>query len=161
MTDESAHETAVRNNLAAHRQSYISSGGIRGHLMDGEPLRDGVRFNPMLLLRSKGCKSGRYFVTPLMYGNYGGEIVVAASFGGADVDPAWYLNLAANGDLAVQVATQAFSAGWREPQGEERAAVWAYMDGVSPYYAKYRAMTSREIPLVMILLREEIPVFAE
>ena len=55
----------------------------------------------------------------------------------------------------------AYTAGWREPQGEELAALWAYMDALSPYYAQYRAATRRVIPLIAILLKEPIPVFAE
>ena len=161
MTAESAHETETRNNLAGHRAAYLGSGGVEGHLLEGEPLRDGRRFNPMLLLRTTGRKSGRPFVTPLMYGSYGGELIVAASYGGADVHPSWYLNLEANGELAVQVATQAYTAGWREPEGAELKALWAYMDVLSPYYARYRTMTTRQIPLVAILLRAPIPVFAE
>lgn len=161
MAEQTAYEKHVWETLAEHRLAYIRSGGALGHLMEGEPLRDGRRFNPMCLLRTTGRKSGKQFVTPVMYGNLGGEIVVVASKGGADEHPAWYLNLKANGELAVQVATQAFTAGFREPEGEERAAVWAYMDGLSPHYAKYRGMTGREIPLVMILLKDEIPVFSE
>ena len=146
-------------NLAGHRETYLRTGGVRGHLLEGEMLRDGRRFNPMLLVRTTGRKSGRAIVTPLMYGSYGGELLVVASFGGADVHPGWYHNLTAKGDLAVQVATQAFTASWREPEGDERAAMWAYMDALSPWYPQYRRMTERVIPLVAILLKEEIPVF--
>ncbi|QZP08260.1 nitroreductase/quinone reductase family protein [Caenibius sp. WL] len=152
---------AASHPLAGHKQAYLRSGGREGHLLAGEPLRDGRRFNPMLLLRTIGRTSGQAFVTPLMYGSYGGELLVAASFGGADVHPSWYRNLTANGELAVQVATQAYTAGWREPQGEELAALWAYMDALSPYYAQYRAATRRVIPLIAILLKEPIPVFTE
>ncbi len=151
---------AAPNPLAGHRAAYLRSGGAEGHLLEGEPLRDGRRFNPMLLLRTTGRTSGRPFVTPLMYGSYGGELIVVASYGGADVHPSWYRNLKAGGALAVQVATQAYTAGWREPAGAELDALWAYMDALSPYYPRYRSMTARHIPLVALLLREPIPVFA-
>ena len=72
-----------------------------------------------------------------------------------------FRNLAANGELAVQVATQAFMASWRAPEGDELAAMWAYMDALSPWYPQYRAMTERVIPLIAILLKDEIPVFGE
>lgn len=148
-------------NLAGHRETYLRTGGAKGHLLDGEALRGGRRFNPMLLVRTTGRSSGRALVTPLMYGSYGGELLVVASFGGADVHPGWYRNLAANGELAVQVATQAFTASWRAPEGDELAAMWAYMDALSPWYPQYRAMTERVIPLIAILLKDEIPVFGE
>jgi deazaflavin-dependent oxidoreductase (nitroreductase family) len=161
MADDSAQDMAATNPLAGHRAAYLRSGGIEGHLLEGEPLRDGRRFNPMLLLRTMGRKSGRPFVTPLMYGSYGGELIVVASYGGADVHPSWYRNLKAGGELAVQVATQAYTAGWREPIGPELDTLWAYMDALSPYYPRYRNMTARQIPLVALLLREPIPVFTE
>ena len=148
-------------NLTGHRETYLETGGVRGHLLEGEPLRDGRRFNPMLLIRTKGRTSGRAIVTPLMYGSYGGELLIVASYGGADTHPGWYRNLAANGELAVQVATQAFTASWREPEGDELAAMWAYMDALSPWYPQYRAATERVIPLLAIVLGDEIPVFTE
>lgn len=156
-----ADDTSARNNLIGHREAYLRSGGAKGHLLEGEPLRGGRRFNPMLLLRTTGRTSGRHFVTPLMYGSYGGELLVVASFGGADVHPSWYRNLAANGELAVQVATQAFRAEWRELEGAELSAMWAYMDALSPWYPQYRAATERVIPLLAIVLGDEIPVFTE
>jgi deazaflavin-dependent oxidoreductase (nitroreductase family) len=141
-----------------HTGMYLQSGGAEGHIVD---VRDigGHRFTTTLLLRYVGRKSGRTIVTPLIYGDTGGEVVIVASKGGADHHPAWYLNLREMPHLEFQIATQAFRATWREPEGAERQAVWDFMAKLYPPYAAYQASTERQIPLVMMQPLEEIPVF--
>jgi deazaflavin-dependent oxidoreductase (nitroreductase family) len=104
----------------------------------------------MLLLRYVGRKSGKTMITPLIYGDIGGEVVIVASKGGADHHPAWYLNVKDGKELSFQIATQAYRATWREPQGAERSKVWEFMVSVFPPFEKYQASTAREIPLVMM-----------
>jgi deazaflavin-dependent oxidoreductase (nitroreductase family) len=99
------------------------------------------------------------YVKALIYGNVGGELVVVASKGGADRHPEWYLNILESATVGVQVATQAFEAAWREPEGAERDAVWSYMVDLFPPYADYQASTSRRIPLVMLKTIRPIEVF--
>jgi deazaflavin-dependent oxidoreductase (nitroreductase family) len=113
------------------------------------------------LIRYVGRKSGNVFITGLIYGDIGGEVVICASKGGADAHPAWYLNIQDRETVDFQIATQAFRASWREPEGEERDKVWDFMVGVFPAYAKYQASTDRKIPLVMMKPIESIPVFKE
>ena len=96
---------------------------------------------------------------PLIYGDTGGEVVIIASKGGADVHPAWYLNITAGGPVAFQIGGQAFSATWREPQGAEYAEVWAFMAKLYPPYTAYQAGTSRKIPIVMLKADKAIERF--
>jgi deazaflavin-dependent oxidoreductase (nitroreductase family) len=145
---------------AEHRRSYIRSGGAKGHIVDVREI-GGRQFTTTLLLETFGRKSGERRIVPLIYGDTGGEVVVVASKGGADVHPAWYLNLQGKTEAAFQVATQAFRGPWREPKGAERAEVWAFMEKLYPPYRDYKAATGREIPLVMLSVREEIEVFKE
>ena len=58
---------------------------------------------PILLLTVAGRKSGKRRTTPLLHGRDGDNYVVIASMGGAPKHPAWYHNLMANPDTAVQV----------------------------------------------------------
>jgi deazaflavin-dependent oxidoreductase (nitroreductase family) len=118
-------------------------------------------FTTHCLIRYLGRKSGKVFVTGLIYGDIGGEVVICASKGGADSHPAWYLNIQDRQTVDFQIATQAFRATWREPQGEERRKVWNFMVDVLPAYAKYQASTERAIPLVMMKPIEAIDVFKE
>jgi deazaflavin-dependent oxidoreductase (nitroreductase family) len=162
MSDASMAEIAKarRNWKNEHLEMYLRSGGTQGHIVDVSDI-GGHRFNTTLLLRYTGRKTGRQIIAPLNYGDIGGEVVVVASKGGADHHPAWYLNVRESKELAFQIATQAFRASWREPQGEERARVWDFMVSVFPPYKSYQASTTREIPLVMMRPLEAIEIFKE
>ena len=88
-------------------------------------------------------------------------MVICASKGGADNHPPWYLNIRDSEFIEFQIATQAFRASWREPEGAEREKIWAFMVDVFPSYATYQASTDRRIPLVMMKAIEPIEVFKE
>ena len=160
MTDQSAAEirAARRDWITEHRDVYVQSGGTEGHIMDLTSV-GGHPFTTNCLIKYKGRKSGKTFITPLIYGDIGGEVVIVASKGGADQHPAWYLNILDSKELEFQIATQTFRATWREPKGPEREKVWNFMVDIYPPYAKYQASTKREIPLVMMKAIEPIAVF--
>jgi deazaflavin-dependent oxidoreductase (nitroreductase family) len=162
MSDESSAiiRDARKDAMKEHRRSYLRSGGVEGHVADPSSA-SGHSFTTQCLIKYTGRKSGRTFITPLIYGNFAGEVVIVASKGGADSHPAWYLNIRDNPQIEFQVATQAFRGTWREPRGEERARVWAYIADVYPPYGSYQASTDREIPIVMMKPVEPIPVFRE
>lgn len=162
MSNASSTEIAQarRNWKDEHLKMYLESGGARGHIMDVADI-GGHRFTTMLLLKVTGRKSGLQRVTPLIYGDIGGEVVIVASKGGADHHPNWYLNISDSKELCFQIATQAFRATWREPQGAEREAVWDFMVGVFPPYKAYQASTQRQIPLVMMTAHEPVEIFRE
>ena len=143
-----------------HRKSYLESGGARGHIMDMSFL-GGYRYEPMCLIRYVGRKSGRTMVTGLGYVQYGGEIVIVASLGGADHHPQWYLNIEAGGPLDLQIATQAFRTTWREPGADELEDVWTWVVKSNPLFGNYRKISKRQIPLIMMSPQEEIPVFTD
>ena len=149
---------ARRDWKTDHLGMYLDSGGAEGHIVDVSDI-GGHKFTTTLLLKYVGRKSGRTIITPLIYGDIGGEVVIVASKGGADHHPAWYLNVVNSKELCFQVATQAFRASWREPKGAERAKVWDFMVGVFPPYKNYQASTKREIPLVMLSAIEPIESF--
>jgi deazaflavin-dependent oxidoreductase (nitroreductase family) len=121
----------------------------------------GHAFTTHCLLRTQGRKSGRTFITPLIYGDIGGEVVIVASKGGADQHPDWYLNLRESEDVAFQIATQAFRGTWREPEGVERHSIWNFMTEIYPPYLAYQVSTDRRIPVVMMTAVAPIDVFAE
>jgi deazaflavin-dependent oxidoreductase (nitroreductase family) len=146
--------------ISEHREKYLRSGGAEGHIMDVSAV-GGHSFTPHCLIKYKGRKSGKVFITPLIYGATGGEVVIVASKGGADQHPDWYLNICDSPSVEFQVATQGFRGTWREPQGAERDRIWAFMVDTFPAYAKYQASTKRQIPLVMIKAVEPIAVFTE
>jgi len=150
---------AARSDWAnEHRETYLSSGGTRGHIVDLSDV-GGRALTTHCLIKCVGRKSGKSYLNPLIYGNFGGELVIVASKGGADTHPEWYLNIVASNTIGVQVATQAFEATWREPEGEERHDVWAFMAHLYPPYLAYQRSTSRHIPVVMLNVVQPIDVF--
>lgn len=160
MSDDSASEIRETRKdwITEHRDAYLQSGGTQGHIMDITAV-GGHSFTTHCLIKYTGRKSGKVFITPLIYGDIGGEVVIVASKGGSDHHPAWYLNIRDADAVEFQIGTQAFRATWREPDGAERQKVWDFMVDVFPAYANYQASTDRQIPLVMMKAVAEIPVF--
>ncbi|MFA7585531.1 MAG: nitroreductase/quinone reductase family protein [Novosphingobium sp.] len=162
MSDDSSAEIRETRKdwITEHREKYLRSGGAEGHIENLLAVGGHV-FGTHLLLKYIGRKSGKVLITPLCYGDIGGEVVVVASKGGADQHPEWYLNVCARPQVEFQIATQAFRGSWREPDGAEREKVWAFMVDNFPFYASYQASTDRILPLVMMKAEEAIPVFRE
>lgn len=130
-----------------HLKLYLDSDGEEGHMWDVP----GLGSFPTLLLTTRGRKSGQPRVRPLIYGERDGDYVVVASKGGAPNHPLWYLNLAAEPSVDLQVATDKFRARARTSEGEERSALWELMAAIySPYNDYQEAAGSREIPVVVL-----------
>jgi deazaflavin-dependent oxidoreductase (nitroreductase family) len=146
--------------ISEHREMYLRSGGAEGHIMDITPV-GGHSFTTHCLIKYTGRKSGKIFITPLIYGDTGGEVIICASKGGADEHPAWFLNIRDSAEIEFQVGTQAFRGSWRLPEGEEHKKLWAFMVDVFPSYANYQSSTDRQIPLVAMKPIAPIPVFKE
>ena len=137
--------------IADHRELYLSSGGTHGHIMGFAHV--GVdKYLPSLLLQTTGRKSGRTSIVPLIYGCHGGEWVVIGSKGGTPEHPAWFLNMREMERVVIQIATQAFTAEWRQLDGEEYERVWEYMAEIFPPYLDYRRAVEggRTIPVVKL-----------
>ncbi|WP_319430868.1 nitroreductase/quinone reductase family protein [Mycobacterium sp. RTGN5] len=156
--DAAALRASRADWTAQHLATYLESGGAQGHILN---LNDvgGRTCTTHGLIRYTGRKSGQRYIKPLIYGNFGGEIVIVASKGGADSHPEWYRNVVSHDTLDVQIATQAFEASWREPEGEERHQVWEYMCHLYPPYIAYQQSTSRRIPIVMLNLLRPTAIF--
>jgi deazaflavin-dependent oxidoreductase (nitroreductase family) len=105
---------------------------------------------PIVELRTIGRRSGRPRAVILSAPVVDGErLVLVASKGGDDRNPAWYDNLVANPsvDLTVHGTTRPMTA--RPADAEERAELWPRVVAAYQGYAAYQRRTSREIPLVI------------
>lgn len=132
-----------------HLNRYLATNGEDGYLWDAS-LGGGKGMVPTLLLTTKGRKSGRDLQLPLIFGRSGDDYVVVASKGGAPEHPAWYLNLAANPDVEVQVKADKFKARAHTADAKERAALWPKMVEIYGPYADYQKKTDRQIPVVVL-----------
>jgi F420H(2)-dependent quinone reductase len=66
---------------------------------------DGFFADLVLLLTTKGWRTGRTHTVPLDYVRCGNHCVVVASNEGSDWDPAWYRNLCHHGEVQVELGT--------------------------------------------------------
>ncbi len=106
----------------------------------------------VLVLVTKGRKSGKPRSSPLMYFQFQGsdDLIIAASNYGLDHHPAWYLNVEAHPNVSVETRGEPFAATARIPQGEERAALFNKVAAANPRFARYRDATHRQIPVVAL-----------
>ena len=103
---------------------------------------------PVIIVTTRGNKSGKLRKTPLMRVEHDGEYALVASMGGAPKNPVWYYNLKANPDeVVIQDGPEPFEARVREVSGEERAAWWERAVAAYPPYAEYQERTDRQIPV--------------
>ena len=105
---------------------------------------------PLLLLTTTGAKSGEKRTNPLVHTLDGDRVVIIASFGGAPKHPAWFLNIRANPEVTIELPGETFTATAIIPEGEERRRIYDQHAAEMPRFAEYQAMTSREIPVVVI-----------
>lgn len=110
----------------------------------------------LVLLTTKGARSGKERVSPLMYHRDGERYIVVASKAGAPDHPAWYHNLKANPLAKIEVGTdsgtETFEVRAHEAHGEERERIFAERVAIAPGFGEYQRKTARQIP-VMILER--------
>ena len=104
----------------------------------------------VLLLTTKGRKSGKERTVPLGTFEDRGRYVVVASNGGLDVHPAWFFNLRSDPRVRIQVGAVSRAAEARLLEGEERTRVWQELVSLAPGYAGYETSTKRVIPLVAL-----------
>lgn len=135
--------------ITDHLQRYLDTNGTDGHMWDSGPV-GGPGLLPTLLLTTNGRRSGKPITMPLIYGEADDSYIIVASKGGAPQHPGWYLNLAANPQVEVQVRDKRFRATARTASGQERSSLWQKMRGIYPPYDEYQAKTEREIPVVVL-----------
>ena len=104
----------------------------------------------LLLLHTKGARTGAKRVNPMMYVRDGDRYVVFASKNAAPSHPDWYRNLVAAPDVEVEVGTQRFAARANVLEGEERRRVWDESARRFPFLDDHQARTQRDIPVVAL-----------
>jgi deazaflavin-dependent oxidoreductase (nitroreductase family) len=126
-----------------HVKAYRETDGERGYRWK--------RGTEILLLTTKGRRSGEERTTPLIHRADNGHFVVVASQGGAPDHPGWFKNLQAEpDDVEIQVKADRMPVRARVARGEERDRLWNLMTQVWPDYDQYQERTDREIPVVVL-----------
>ena len=120
---------------------YRANGGKVGGYFEGKSL---------LLLHTKGAKSGEERINPVACVQDGVRWVVIASKGGAPTNPDWYYNLLAHPEVSVEVGTQTFKVHAAVAQEPERTRLYNKMAEMMSSFNDYRQKTSRVIPVIVL-----------
>ncbi|MEV6673356.1 nitroreductase family deazaflavin-dependent oxidoreductase [Streptomyces sp. NPDC051162] len=138
---EGEYEASPDQRAREQVELYESSGGTQGTTMRGMPV---------VVLTTRGAKSGKIRKTPLMRVEHGGSYAVIASLGGAPKHPVWYHNIVADPRVELQDGPTRQDMTAREVTGEEKDRWWERAVAAYPDYADYQRKTEREIPVFVL-----------
>ncbi|MFC0107347.1 nitroreductase family deazaflavin-dependent oxidoreductase [Kibdelosporangium aridum] len=120
---------------------YEDTNGQQGGDMQGRPV---------IILTTRGAKSGKIRKTPLMRVEHDGKYAVVASLGGAPQNPQWYANVKLNPRVELQDGAERREYEAREVEGAEREQWWDRAVEAWPDYAVYQTKTDRVIPVFVL-----------
>jgi deazaflavin-dependent oxidoreductase (nitroreductase family) len=109
--------------------------------------------NDMLLLTTRGARTGREHSVPLLYLRDGETLAVIASWGGRPSNPQWFSNLMADPEAVVQVRSERWPVRARAATPEERVQWWPRVLAAYDGYRVYQSHTERVIPIVFLTPR--------
>jgi deazaflavin-dependent oxidoreductase (nitroreductase family) len=113
---------------------------------NGGKLNGPLAKSRLMLLTTKGARTGQERTVIIGYRPAGDSYVVIASANGAPSDPAWYRNLQAHPHATAEVGDKKFHVHPRTTEGEERERMGALVD----FFEREQQKTSRKIPVVVL-----------
>ncbi|MER5194316.1 nitroreductase family deazaflavin-dependent oxidoreductase [Streptomyces sp. NPDC002755] len=140
---EGEYEASPTQWVREQVEQYERSGGT-----EATTLRDTGM--PVILLTTRGAKSGKLRKTPLMRVEHDGRYALVASLGGAPKHPVWYFNVKADAQVELQDGPHKQDMTAREVTGTEKAEWWERAVAAFPPYADYQEKTDREIPVFVV-----------
>jgi F420H(2)-dependent quinone reductase len=135
------YEPSTQDWVRKQVEEYEGSGGTKGTTMRGLPV---------VLLTTKGARTGKLRKIPLMRVEHDGIYAVVASMGGAPTHPVWYFNLKENPVLELRDGMMVRDMTAREVSADERKVWWERAVAAFPDYADYQRKTDREIPVFVL-----------
>jgi deazaflavin-dependent oxidoreductase (nitroreductase family) len=130
----------VRDQVA----TYEASGGREANTLRGRAEW------PIVVITSRGAKSGKLRKNPVMRVEHGGVYAAVASNGGSTGHPTWYHNLLAHPEVELQDGPEPHLYRARPAEGEERRVWWERAVAQYAPYASYQQKTDREIPVFLL-----------
>ena len=144
-------KTGMKLSSKAVAWVYRKTGGkIGGNWRVGAGFKKPV---PTLLLEHRGRKSGKTYVSPLVYMTDGDDVIVVASMGGRDENPQWFGNLKANPDVHIELGPERRAVRAVVAGPEERARLWPKLVEAYADFDAYQSWTDREIPVIILTPR--------
>jgi deazaflavin-dependent oxidoreductase (nitroreductase family) len=111
---------------------------------------EGMHRERLLLLTTKGARSGSPHTTPMMFHPDGDRVLVMASNAGARKPPDWYANLCANPSVHVEIGNESYPATAAVLAGDERERLWAEITAANPFFVDHEKKAERQIPVVAL-----------
>jgi deazaflavin-dependent oxidoreductase (nitroreductase family) len=135
MADEASFENALIADMRAH-DGAVTEGPLKGH--------------PLLIMTSKGARSGEDRRAILTWSRDGDTYVVAGTAGGSPKDPSWLRNLDHDPNVTIETGNRTFPARASFVDETERPSVWERHVAALPWFAAYPEQTGRDIPMVRL-----------
>jgi deazaflavin-dependent oxidoreductase (nitroreductase family) len=118
---------------------------------NGGELKSGpLAGHPLLIMTSRGAKSGQPRRVILTFHRDGDAYVVAGTASGSPTDPAWLHNVEANPAVTIEVRNEMLDATAMIATGSDRDRLWDDHVKALPWFADYPKQTGRLIPMVRL-----------
>ena len=106
---------------------------------------------PVVMLTTTGRRSGKPRTTMLTSPvQEGDRVMLVASYGGDDRDPAWFLNLREHPEVEVTMLGRRRPMRARVATADEKAELWPRVTKAYRGYGAYQQRTERDIPVVIL-----------
>ena len=128
---------------------WVSRSNAWLYRISGGKLGATFRSAPVALLTTTGRKTGHPRVSPLLYVRDGERVIVAATAGGSDKNPMWYLNLKSDPKVQLQIKKEVLDLTARDASDDERKRYWPQLVEMYPTYEDLQSWTDRVIPVVV------------
>lgn len=136
MTDVQTFEDALIEDMRTH-DGRVTTGPLAGH--------------PLLVLRSRGAKSGAERRVILTWHRDGDSYVVAGTADGSPTTPAWVRNVQEHAEVSLETENRTFEAtATVVTEGPERDRLWQDHVEQLPWFADYPEQSGRVIPMVRL-----------
>ena len=144
MALEGEYEPSPSEWVRDQVEQFEASNGAEANILRGHPEW------PIVVITSRGAKSGKLRKNPVMRVEHDGAYAAIASKGGAPEHPVWYHNFLAHPEVDLQDGPEKHTYRARVAEGEERAEWWERSVAQFAPYAEYEAKTDREIPVFVL-----------
>ncbi len=104
----------------------------------------------MLLLTTKGRKSGKTYTTSLSYYRDGERYLIAGSNWGKESQPDWYYNLLKQPRTTIQVRSSMIAVEAKPAQDDEYQRLWQLVTAKNGQFSSYQEAMERRIPIVVL-----------
>jgi deazaflavin-dependent oxidoreductase (nitroreductase family) len=132
--------------VASYNQALIDQLRASG----GEIMAGPMAGRPLLILTTRGARSGADREAVLTFTRDGERYVVAGTAGGSPTVPAWVHNLRAHPEVRVEARGRTFQARATIVDEDTRRRLWAAHVAERPEFAEYPAKARRVIPVITL-----------